>query len=227
MKTFIIYVKNNKKSEELANEALNSFSSYNGWEPTFFEGVHLPALPDWEKRYPLKMKELSRVASFLARDDNKLKYNTKKCCSMNHYRLFRKCVELGEPIAIIEHDSLCVANWREKINFDDVLVLNAHSAVYQEALRGIKKQEIKKGIHDIDLDLFYRHDPEIKGHLMPGTAAYSITPTGAQKMIDVYENVGWEQSDFIINTHYVRIQTIMPQLFTFSKKRNLRMSHGK
>lgn len=44
-------------------------------------------------------------------------------------------------------------------------------------------------------------------------------------MIKAYEKDGWEQSDFIINTNYVRIQTIVPELFTF-KLHNLAMSHG-
>lgn len=228
MKAFIIYVKGNKTSEEYANKALDSFNSNNGWEPTLFEGIKLSTLSYWEEQYPLQMKKLSRVASFRRRQ-TKTKYNTKKCCSMNHYRLFQKCVEINEPIAVIEHDSHCTGNWLD-IDFDDVLILNAQSAIQQLTLAFVQRQynnQVEKGIHDLNLKgLYYRHDPEINGaNIMPGTAAYAITPTGAQKMIDVYENIGWEQSDFIINTHYVRIQTLNPELFTF-KVKNVSMSHG-
>ena len=229
MKAFIIYVQGNEHSEQYADNALDSFKSTSGWEPVLFKGINLTTLPNWEKQYPLQMKKLSRAASFYARETN-TKYKTKKCCSMNHYRLFKKCVKMNEPIAVIEHDSHCIGDWLD-VDFDDVLILNAKSAIQQPAM-GIGIQEknegrIKKGIHDINFKgLYYRHDPEIIGaNIMPGTAAYAVTPTGAHKMIDVYENVGWEQSDFIINTHYVRIQTIAPELFTF-KLENLSMSHG-
>jgi len=229
MKAFIIYVQGNKISETYAAKTLDSFNSNNGWEPTLFKGVKLSTLSYWKKQYPLQMKKLSRVASFHTLK-TKTKYNTKKCCSMNHYRLFQKCVKINEPIAVIEHDSYCKGNWLD-VDFDDVLILNAQSAIHQKAFTFLRKQypnteKVEKGIHDINFELYYRHDPEINGaNIMPGTAAYAITPTGAQKMIDVYENIGWEQSDFIINTHYVRIQTIIPELFTF-KVKNLSMSHG-
>ena len=188
-----------------------------------------PALPKtrWHNMYSLKTKENSRAAAFYLHDSDI--YMIKKCCSFNHYRLFNRCVELNEPIAIIEHDSHCIGDWKD-FKFEDILVMNIQSALTQNSLRNIIKKNTnipKSGLHDINIKgLCYRHDPKINGcHIMPGTASYAVTPEGARKMIDVYENIGWEQSDFIINTAYVQIQTIMPELFTF-KLPNLATSHG-
>lgn len=226
MKAFIVYI-NHPDSKRYANQALKSFADYSGWEPTLFEGITPETLPSWESRLSLRMKKLSRVAIF--RRENMKLYNTKKSCALNHYRLYQKCVELNEPVAFIEHDSHCVRDWIP-VDFDDVLVLNPQSGIKQKVFKHLwpkNLKPVKQGIHDIDFTgLHYRFDPEINGQIPPGVAAYAITPRGAQKMIDVYENVGWEQSDFILNTHYVRIQTIMPELFTF-KLPNLSMSHGK
>ena len=60
--------------------------------------------------------------------------------------------------------------------------------------------------------------------MMPGTAAYAITPKGAKKLLS-HLYLGWEQSDYYINTKSVNIQYILPENFTF-KLPNLRMSHG-
>lgn len=233
MKAFIIHVDTNSTSVEYANKVMHSFAGKMGWEPELFVGVNLNTLSEYEQKYNISTKRKSRAEDFFKTDIKR--YTTKKCCSLNHYRLFRICLEINEPIAVIEHDSFCIDSLPTHIEWEDVLVLNGNSALKQSQLYPIKhknKELIKtgfaNGINDICIDgLVYRHDPEINGsHLMPGTAAYAITPRGAKKMIDVYENIGWEQSDFIINTAYVRIQTIVPELFTF-KLPNLSMSHGK
>lgn len=227
MKAFIIHTPH-EKSIKYAGKALESFEPYTGWEPELFDGVTLETLSKYEDMFQIKTKEKSRAAGFYIHDRDM--YTIKKCCSFNHYRLFNRCVELNEPIAVIEHDSHCIGDW-EDIKFEDILVMNVQSALTQNSLRNILRQNRNKvptGLHNINIKgLGYRHDPKINGsHIMPGTASYAVTPEGASKMIDVYENIGWEQSDFIINTAYVRIQTIMPELFTF-KLPNLATSHGK
>ena len=225
MKAFIIHTIN-KKSLEYANKCKDSFKNHSGWQPELYKGVTVRTLPNFEKRYHLKIKEKSRAMNFY--NEKHPMYSSKKSCSLNHYRLFKKCVSLKKPIAVIEHDSHCIGNW-EDLEFEDILVLNAESAIKQRALKYIWKHKntIPKGLTDIKIEgLTYRHDPEINGaYLIPGTAAYAVTPQGAKKMIDVYENIGWDQSDFIINTAYVRIQVLSPELFTF-KLPNLKMSHG-
>ncbi len=226
MRVYIIHIPHTD-SIRYAQAAELSFAKFSGWKPELFLGITKETLPDFEKQYPLNIKEKSRAMDFYNTDRNL--YSIKKCCSMNHYRLFLKCVELDEPITIIEHDSHCIGDWKNII-FDDICVLNSESAIQQEVLQPIQhinQQPVKQGIADINYSgLHYRHDPKINGsHIMPGTAAYAVTPAGADKMIKVYENIGWEQSDFIINTAYVRIQTIVPELFTF-RLPNLSMSHG-
>lgn len=225
MKAFIIHTPH-AQSVEYANIALASFASFCGWSPQLFEGVTLQTLPHYQEEFQIPLKQPSRAMEYIHQPKGKIK----QCCSLNHYRLFKLCVELDEPIAVVEHDSHCVSDWSAPL-FDDVLLLNLVSSLRQPVLAPILRQNpdpFPTGIDEININgLRYRHiDPALTGkHIMPGTAAYAITPAGAQKMIDAYELVGWDQSDFMINTGYVRIQTIVPELFTF-KLPNLSTSHG-
>lgn len=228
MKAFIIHTPH-KKSIEYATKALESFDQFHNWEPELFGGTTLETLPTYEALFNINLKIPSRAQQY----EKHPKFLIKKCCSLNHYRLFKKCLELNEPIAIIEHDSRCIGDWTD-VQFDDVLILNALSALDQPILAPVLQQNKQfrnnptKGIHDVRFTgLQYNLiDLALKGqYTMPGTGAYGITPLGASKMIAVYEQIGWDQSDFIINTGYVRIQTLIPELFTF-KLPNLRTSHG-
>jgi len=226
VKAFIIHT-GSGQSLEYANRSLDSFCCFKGWSPQLFQGVTPKTLPEFEKRYPLEMQPASRVADFLKQKRHSL-LAAKKSCSLNHYRLFKICAELGEPIAVIEHDSLCVGDWPDE-GWQDILVLNADSAFDQASLKRLryKNYRFKPGVNGAHFNgLYYRHDPEIFGAvMMPGTAAYAVTPQGAEKMIKVYEEKGWEQSDYIINSAHVEIETLMPELFTFILP-NLKTSHG-
>lgn len=135
MRTFIIYIQH-PKSIAYAKECLLSFKRYTGWEPELFEGITPATLPQFENYYPLKIREKSRVSSFWK--DDKTRYYTKKACSMNHYKLFKHCIKINEPIAVIEHDSHCIGNW-ECPFFDNVLVLNIKSAMARPVLEPIHK----------------------------------------------------------------------------------------
>lgn len=228
MKAFIIYI-NNANSNKYATTCLESFNKYNNWEPELFEGLTPATLKAFTKTFDPKHKKNSRVQEIYRDDRNK--YWFKKACSLNHYRLFTQCVKLNEPIAVIEHDSFCISDWDPTIRWDDILILNSQAAIDRQVLKPLwdrkGKPSLPYGIHDINIKSFiYKHNNEWKGAgLMPGTAAYAVTPGGAKKMIDVYEKHGWEQSDFIMNTYNVNIKTMLPELFTF-KLPNLRMSHG-
>ena len=227
MKAFIIHTPH-QKSIEYANKALMSFNQFKGWEPELFQGVTIETLSEYENKFQLNTKIDSRAIIF--EQENHPAYKVKKSCSFNHYRLFTRCIELDEPIAIIEHDAHCVGDWTH-YNFDDILVLNVKSALARNASKYVwhlNTKPFSQGINNLEIEgMVYRHDDNINGaKLIPGTAAYAVTPNGAQKMLDVYENIGWDQSDFIINTAYVRIQQIVPELFTF-KLPNLKTSHGK
>jgi len=227
MKSFIIYVKGNTKSEEYANVCLDSCRDK--FDAELFEGVTPDALNKYEETYNFTRIIPSRVNNFY--HENQKLFHTKKSCFMNHVRLWHRCLELNQPIAVIEQDSFCVKKW-DNIQFHELLILNCESAFNQPVFNHVWKQKSKPkfniGIHDYtDTPLIYYIENNFKGYaMMPGTAAYAITPKGAQRLIENLFKYGWEQSDYFINNHNVKIEYIFPEYFTF-KLKNLNMSHGK
>ena len=72
---------------------------------------------------------------------------------------------------------------------------------------------------------YYKPTIFLDSYMVPGTAAYAVTPQGATKLLNAASIHGWDQSDFFINTSIVDIRYILPELFSF-KYKNLNMSHG-
>lgn len=226
MKSFIIYVKGNTDSEEYARVCINSL--HEGFEGELFEGVQRSTLSEWDKQTGnLEPMESSRAEGH--RLDTIKRYETKKSCFLNHVRLWKRCVELDEPIAVLEHDSYCIRSW-DNIQFDELLILNITSAFNQKVFNSLRPQvhaiEWGFGISSYDKSpLIYNKNENFRGGLMmPGTAAYAVTPKGAKRLLS-HLYLGWEQSDYYINTKSVNIQYMIPEYFSF-KLPNLRMSHG-
>lgn len=54
--------------------------------------------------------------------------------------------------------------------------------------------------------------------MVPGTAAYAVTPKGARKLLEAFKTNGFEQSDFFINDKNVKIQYLKPAICKFNKE---------
>jgi len=116
-----------------------------------------------------------------------------KGCFFSHYNLWKKCVELDEPIIIWEDDIVLTREFIP-VEWDDVLVV---------ALGHPKKS---------DRYLDYLLDPtgepaasEYRNSSMPGCCGYAIKPHAAKKLIETYANT-FLPADNAINQHHVKIQ---------------------
>jgi GR25 family glycosyltransferase involved in LPS biosynthesis len=115
MKSFVVILKDNNKSEQFGNIAIQT-GAKNTWNVTRFNGVD---------------------GKTIALNNYNLSVNTdhKKCinlfskpgvvgCFLSHFTLWQKCLELNEPIAIFEDDVLFLKPPPTNLNFDDVLKLD-------------------------------------------------------------------------------------------------------
>lgn len=223
MKGQLVYIKSHQKSILQSEEALRSFKTY-GWKIERHAGITPKTLGD----HP-PIIENSRLWQF--KKEKNTKFKTKLSCALNNYNFWHKVVETGETMAFIEHDAICVG-FSEPWEFEDYLILNAEHVFRPPNKLGVSAFSHfsfpkRKGINDLpkDYPLPYRHENKWKGYNMaPGTGAYAITPQGAQKMIDAVKQ-SFDQSDFMINEHNVKIQYVYPSPVKFNKI-NLSTSYG-
>lgn len=230
MKAFIVFIDTNRDSISHATKVLRSILDFPSWQPELLLGVTPASLALFEDLYPLTPQPKSRVR--LLRQANYHMYNCKKSCFYNHYRTWMHCVDIDEPVAFIEHDSLCLQAW-DSPDFAEILVLNANSALKQSQVQknfrknGFSdKHAVLHGVHPWRYPLFNQHTEDSAWPtMMPGTAAYAITPQGARRLLAHARHYGWEQSDHFINTSVVDIQYRSPEYFNLGLE-NLRLSHG-
>lgn len=227
MKTQITYVSHHDGSINQMGALERSFVGYSGWEYESKSGI----TPRTLKKYPernIPMIEQSRLLNFKRENINR--YETKLSCVLNHVMFWRRVVEADEPMAFLEHDALCCGDWKD-YDFDEYLILNAESVFRPpnklaiQRLKGYKWTG--KGVNNLpdDYPLQYHRENAWHGYNMaPGTGAYAITPKGAKRLLTVAEK-NLDQSDFIVNSHNVNIQYIMPSVMKFQNV-NLSLSYG-
>ena len=223
MKAQIVHLTKNTQSVGQANQALQSFQD-NGWDVELVEGI-TPQTLDSRGRVT-KLLEGGRLTHF---KDPRL--TIKKSCVNNHILFWEKVVERNETMAFIEHDSLAIdppQNW----NFDDLLILNMEYVFNFGALRGKglnRKFKPEFGVSELPDDFPLKckvpNSPFKGSNMMPGTAAYAITPQGAKKMLGVVNTQGIDQSDYIINSMNVKMEYVIPSPVKFNTK-NLSTSNG-
>lgn len=115
-------------------------------------------------------------------------------CFYSHYSLWKKCVELNEPILIFEDD---VKFYREYIPvpFEGVLILSLGKSSFLDD-PGKTYLESPSG-HPAALPW--------KNFSMPGASGYAITPDAAQGLIKFYKPF-WYPADNAINQFTCKIQ---------------------
>lgn len=225
MKSFLVYVKGHEASESQMKAALKSLSNSN-FDVELLEGATPKTLHEYDDVGPHAIG--SRANNFYDQSPDKI-YLTKKSCFTNHVRVWKKCVDLGEPVAFLEHDVGCVRNW-DNPKFKELLILNIQSAWKQPVFHHVNSDfytwNLGVNMYNNAPLVYNKPVEKFKGsYMIPGTAAYAIQPHAAEKLLNTLDQVGWEQSDFFINTKTVHMEYVTPEYFTF-KSNNLNMSHG-
>lgn len=228
MKGRIIYLKQNKESVAQAQQAFNSFVEY-GWEVEMVEGLTSETVRTDELSKQFQIMPSGRLAKFYQVDEKK--FWTKRACAMNHVHFWKEVVSSGTPQVFIEHDAIAISpslQWE----FSDVLCLNLEHSFRFGALKGKFNWKIPASIEQVcSLPEDYPLKTKVEGSayfgakMIPGTAAYAITPKGAAKMLEIVSNNGLEQSDYMLNDMNVEISYANPAPVRFNTK-NLRTSHG-
>lgn len=115
-------------------------------------------------------------------------------CFYSHYSLWRKCVELDEPIMIFEDDVKFFRGWHP-IEWDDVLVLSLGKSSFLSEPWKTYLENPSGNSQPVSW----------KGFSMPGASGYAIKPRAAKTLVKFYSQYFYP-ADNAINQYLVKIQ---------------------
>ena len=226
MKVQITYVDGHIGSETQASQSLDSFNKHN-WSATLNQGITPETIN--ENDFTSKIISNSRLVGW--EKEKSRKFLVKKSCLFNNLKFCERVIEGNEPMVFAEHDAVCIKDY-EPFDFDEFCFLSLEyafqppTALATRALRNWKPPSVN-GVHDFPNNyplLYYKKNIWKDSFMTPGTAAYALSPKGAQKILVAVQTHGLDQSDFIINSYNIRLQYLYPSPVRYNSK-NLNLSH--
>jgi hypothetical protein len=163
-KTFVIAIKGHSVSENQLQDCLISAEKFN-WNIEVFWGVNGRAITD---------KTWSDEGIFPRLDKPTMHRVGVQGCFLSHWTLWKKCVELNEPIIVLEHDAVIQALWQPLEINDSIIKLHRYY-----------KQKNPK--YDEDTGLW-----SASGH------AYCLLPKHATILVEFVKHKGAFEVDRII-----------------------------
>ena len=199
-KAYVITMNDRSFSEELADDCVASGKQFN-INIEKFDAVQLDDVDPVYKKFGLRpFPKLKK-----SRDTKGV-----RGCFCSHYLLWLKCIELNEPIMILEHDALFIRPIPKDIvnKFSELCNLDAYSRtskVYEDHLKLFENYDViahqpKTQTHTFKSGFHYYDKECIKG-----LHAYFIKPQGAKSLIDFARNKGVLPADVHVNAQSVAL----------------------
>jgi hypothetical protein len=171
-KTFVIAIKGHPVSESLLKDCLDSAEKFS-WDIEVFWGINGSTLTetDWKNIgvIPLLSKPtMNRRGTW--------------GCFFSHWILWNKCLQLNEPIVVLEHDAIIQESWKA-IEIDSSMI---------KLHRYYKQKNIK-------------YDDN-SGIWSPSTHAYCILPKHAELLINFAKSIGGYETDRMMGNKVLSVE---------------------
>lgn len=130
----------------------------------------------------------------LGSDGEKMNNSGVKGCFYSHYNLWKKCIELNEPIMIFEDDVKFYRGWYP-VEWNGILILSLGK-------KSFKQEPYKTYLENPTGNpqtLLWRNSS------MPGASGYAIKPRTAKKLVKFYRRY-YYAADNAINVHICDIE---------------------
>jgi GR25 family glycosyltransferase involved in LPS biosynthesis len=207
MKAFTIVIKDNSISETGFSTVLSSSKNVgnnNTFQIDRFDAIVPHTVEQTFKKYkvewnyPLYKDEYDKELKLKKHVYKTSDHQVKKACALSHYSLWKKCIEINEPVLILEHDVL----WTSRLDTEyllkskkQIIGINSPKGATRkwQTFASIVDQNKKEEIQDV---------PRIDNKEIPqglaGASAYLIKPEGAKQVLDAVNKYGLWHNDAII-----------------------------
>jgi GR25 family glycosyltransferase involved in LPS biosynthesis len=115
-------------------------------------------------------------------------------CFHSHFRLWKQCLKINEPILIFEDDVIFERGWLD-VEWEDILLVATGKSVYKDEWYAEKLYSPTGDPTVVPLNR----------KVMPGAVGYGITPQGARKLTEFYQDC-FLPADNAMNTAVVNLQ---------------------
>ena len=197
MKAFVIVLEGNKYSESVGNRCISSAKKF-GLEVSKFYGVDKASAYEAMSENGLEWTwannntknavcPITRLQQFpyTAAD-----IRAKIGCSMSHYMLWKECVELDEPILILEHDAVFIHDFPKVVKFNGICQINDPSGATRKG-PWWSQYMIRCGRFGAHEKTWVTTESE---RLIPdglaGNSAYMIKPWAAKELMNKFKELG-------------------------------------
>jgi GR25 family glycosyltransferase involved in LPS biosynthesis len=192
MKSFHIVLSNHKLGQEIGSKNIAIAKQF-GLDAKLFEAVPGNDCKHLFKQHKVRPPQTEKLGHH--------------GCFMSHFLLWKKCIELNETIAILEHDGMFIRNIPEDIedNFVDICRLDSCSSwkdSYEEDIAAVLGNPIE----------YFKPDTVYKekdfGNFYIGQYGYLIKPCAAEKLVARAKQIGAHAVDMFICTKVVDIVSV-------------------
>lgn len=159
--TYIISLPNNNISVDLTNRCIESLNNINQ-QYTIWEGFD-----GTQNNQIIPPKNYNPVINWLKIKTNQLS-STQISCFLSHFSLWCQCLDLNEPISILEHDAIMIKPYKKHLLYNSIVYLGSWEQYNGQPIYTTPP-------HASDFNGLYRSI--CRAH------AYSIDPAIARKLV--------------------------------------------
>lgn len=205
MKTFVITLKDDPLSEAAAKKTIESCREINqdSLDIENYDAVTPDRVDELMKRYKLRWvypwigRTLDLKSGLMLSAYETSQPKKRIACFLSHYELWKKCIELNEPIIVLEHDALFI----NKVDLD-LLYNSKYYIISLNDPRGAtrKSQLYYDTVKNTCLPIASvpKIDDDQIPQGLPGNSAYYLKPEGAKRLVYLTNEYGAWPNDAIM-----------------------------
>lgn len=171
-KTFVIALKDHLVSQKQLDDCIASGKKY-GWQLETFWGIYGNTLTSesWADK---------KITCYMDRAGQ-------QGCFFSHLLLWERCINLNEPIIVLEHDAVIQDLWKPIDVVNSLIKLHRH---YR------KDPMSNKWVHPVT------------GRWSPSTHAYCLTPNHAKTLISSAQRLGAFPADVFMGSNVINVKLL-------------------
>ena len=193
MKAYVIILQDHELGEEVGAQAIEAAQQFD------IDAIRYNAVDGYYSKAKFDRYGIDKFLNYTIIDKP-----GHQGCFLSHYELWIKCVELNEPIIIMEHDGIFIRPLPEDIldHFDEVMRLDC----FQWFMDGYN-ESVEESISQ-PIDYFHRtfdYEYYCTGGYYIGAYGYIIKPAGAKKLIEFAKNRGVVCTEVMLGEKIVNV----------------------